>query len=127
MNDEEFRAVSTLEPGARYDHFVKRVADWQWVWVLEDDNGLVAKSDDGGRAFVAVWPHERYAEACATEEWAGAEPSAIEVHEWADERLPRLAEENLMTVVFPTPSHQGFVVPPLGMKEDLEEELSLYE
>jgi hypothetical protein len=32
-----------------------------------------------------------------------------------------------MTVVFPTPEHKGFIVPPLGMKEDIEEELSLYE
>jgi hypothetical protein len=29
--------------------------------------------------------------------------------------------------VFPTCDHQGFIVPPEGMKEDIESELSLYE
>jgi hypothetical protein len=129
MNEQEFRAVSGLPAGERYNHFVKRVADWEWVWALEQEGGggLVQSLDDDGISYLAVWPHPRYAEACAVGEWGGTAPAAIEVHGWVYEFLPQLADEGTMLVVFPTPEHQGFIVPPAGMKEDLESELSLYE
>ena len=129
MNDEEFRAVSALPPGERYNHFVKRVADWEWVWALEqaDGKGLVQAVDDDGVSYLAVWPHPRYAEACAVGDSRGTAPAAIEVHDWAVEILPRLADEGTRLVVFETPGQQGFIVPPEGMKEDIESELSLYE
>jgi hypothetical protein len=127
LKEEEFRAVSALPAGERYNHFVKRVADWESVWLLGDDDGPVALADDEGRDYLAVWPHPRYAEACACDAWSGLGPRPIEVHEWVTEWLPRLAEEGSMTVVFPTPSHQGFVVPPSGMADDLRAELALLE
>jgi hypothetical protein len=34
--------------------------------------------------------------------------------------LPAIAEKGGMLSAFPTPEHQGFIVPPLGMKDDLE-------
>jgi len=128
MNGEEFRAVSALPPGERYNHFVKRVADWEWVWTLEQPGGGLAQSaSDEGVSALAVWPHPRYAEACAEGEWADTVPAGFEVHEWVVELLPKLAADGIMLVVFPTREHQGFIVPPEGMKEDIESELSLYE
>jgi len=128
LNEQEFRAVSALPAGERYNHFVKRVADWEWVWVLEaPEGGLAQAASDEGVPYLAVWPHPHYAEACASDDWSGAKAAAFEVHEWVYEFLPQLAGEGTMLVVFPTPDQQGFVVPPAGMKEDLESELSLYE
>jgi uncharacterized protein DUF2750 len=128
MNDEEFRAVSALPAGERYNHFVKRVADWEWVWTLEEPGGgLVQSVSDEGVSALAVWPHSLYAEACAEGDWAGTVSAGFEVHEWVYELLPKLGTEGLMLVVFPTPEHQGFLVTAEGMKEDIESELSLYE
>jgi uncharacterized protein DUF2750 len=129
MNDEEFRAVSALPPGERYNHFVKRVAEWEWVWALdqEDGEGLVQSVDDDGVSYLAVWPHPRYAEACAVGDWGGTAQAAIEVHDWVVAILPRLAEEGTRLLVFETPNQQGFIVPAEGMKEDIESELSPYE
>ena len=41
MNDQEFSAVNALPAGERYNYLVKRVAEWQWIWLLEDEAGLV--------------------------------------------------------------------------------------
>ena len=129
MNDEEFRAVSALPAGERYNHFVKQVADWEWIWVLEqeDGSGLVQSLDDEGVSYVAVWPHPRYAEACADADRSGTVPAGFEVHEWVLEILPQLAAEGTRLAVFPTREHKGFIVPAEGMREDIESELSLYE
>ena len=112
-----------MTPGERYDELVRRVAETRRIWLLEDDAGLVGSADDDGRRYLAVWPDAASAEACALDEWAGAQPSAMEIRGWLDEALPAIAEKGGMIAAFPTPEHQGFVVPPLGMKEDLEEEL----
>jgi Protein of unknown function (DUF2750) len=127
LNEQEFGAVSALPPGDRYNHFVKRVADWEWVWVLEAPGGGLAQAASDGGPYLAVWPHPRYAEACASDDWSGTKPAAFEVHKWVNEFLPQLVAEGTMLVVFPTPEHQGFIVPPEGMKHDIEAELSLYE
>ena len=95
--------------------------------MLEDDAGLAGSADDGGRRYLPVWPHARYAETAATGEWAGTKPGAVEIHEWVDEMLPGIAEKDGMIAAFPTEGDQGYIVPPLGMKADLEQELSLYE
>ena len=105
--------MSGLPPGERYNHFVKRVADWEWVWALEQpDGGLVQSTSDDGVAHLALWPHPRYAEACAEGDWAGTVPAGFEVHDWVVELLPKLAADGIMLAVFPTPEHQGFIVPP---------------
>jgi Protein of unknown function (DUF2750) len=58
---------------------------------------------------------------------AGTKAGAVEIHEWVDEVLPGIAEKDGMIAAFPTAADQGYIVPPLGMKADLEQELSLYE
>lgn len=113
-----------MTPGERYDYLVRRVAEMRQIWLLEDDAGLVGQADDEGRRYLAVWPDARSAQACAVDEWAGAQPSAMDVQAWIAEALPAIAEKDGMISAFPTPEHQGFIVPALGMKEDLEEELA---
>lgn len=54
-------------------------------------------------------------------------PAAVEIHPWVEESLLGDAEKRGMISAFPTPGHQGFVVPSTGMKADIEEELTLYE
>ena len=44
LSEQEFDAVSALPAGERYNHFVKRVVDWEWVWVLEGPDGGLASS-----------------------------------------------------------------------------------
>ncbi|MEX0674297.1 MAG: DUF2750 domain-containing protein [Gaiellaceae bacterium] len=112
-----------MTPGERYDYLVRHVAETGRIWLLEDDAGLVGQADDEGRRYLAVWPDSASAEACAVDEWADAKANAMELNAWIEEALPAIAETGGMLSAFPTPDHQGFIVPPLGMKADLEEEL----
>ena len=112
-----------MTPGERYDYLVCHVAETGRIWLLEDEAGLVGQADDEGRRYLAVWPDSASAEACAVEEWVGATPSAMELTAWIEGALPAIAEKGGMLSAFPTLEHQGFIVPPLGMKEDLEDAL----
>lgn len=127
VNDKELSAVISLTASERYSYLVKKVADAERLWSLGDASGWVLMSDDQGKELVPVWPHERYAEACATGTWAGAVPQPIELLKWMENWLPGLVRDGRQVAAFPTPENKGMVVSPSQMKDDLEEELLNYE
>ena len=127
INDKEFDAVSGLPFQRRYEYFVKRVADWETVWSLVKDAGWVLVGDSECHEVVPVWPHERYAAACAIDGWAGALPRSIRLDDWLNKWLPGIERDQRLVVVFMTPGSKGAVVTVEALKADLEEELRNYE
>jgi hypothetical protein len=65
INQQEQASVLALAPEQRYEHFVKRVADWRELWVLLNKEGLCLLGDEEGHEILPVWPHEVYARVCA--------------------------------------------------------------
>jgi hypothetical protein len=112
---------------ARFKHFISRAADCERLWGLRDATGWVALADDTGVPGFPVWPHPDYAQACATETWAGSFPAEIDVHEFTDEWLPNMAEQEVSVAVFPTPSMKGVWMKPEKLQRYLAEELRRYE
>ena len=76
VKDQEFVAVTALTAPARYSHFIEQVADWEIVWSLRGQDGWVLAAADDGQLLAPVWPHSRYAEACANGDWSNAAPEA---------------------------------------------------
>ena len=106
---------------------MKRVADWQEIWSLANVEGWVLYGDKSGQELVPVWPHPRFAEACAQGEWSDCEPRLIELDEWLDQWTPGMIEDKRLVVVFPTPDMRSTVVTPERLEADLRAELSLIE
>jgi hypothetical protein len=84
MHDKEFESVLSLPGSQRYTYFIKRVAAWEKIWGLASDNIWAVASGEDGHELFPVWPHERYAAACASKEWAGKEPCAIALTDWME-------------------------------------------
>jgi hypothetical protein len=127
INDHQLRAVSALPAAERYGHFIRQVADWREVWSLRDQSGWALVADDLGRECLPVWPHARYAEAIATDEFATSHPQAIALDAFIDEWLPRLERDGKLLAVFPTKAGRGVVVPAEKLRADLEQESAQYE
>jgi hypothetical protein len=127
MHDKEFESVLSLSGSRRYEYFIKKVADWETVWSLKNEEGWVLARDDQGHEVIPVWPHERFALACTAGNWAECEPSPIDIAAWLERWIPGALRDRRLVAVFPTPSDRGVVVSPDRLKEDLERELSLYE
>src|SRR5262245_44195609 len=107
VSDREFASVSALPGPERYSHFVGQVADWGEVWSLRGPDGWVLAGDDDGKPYMPVWPHARYADACAVDAWAGAKPEAIPMERWLTAWLPGLSRDGHRVSVFPLPSGVG--------------------
>lgn len=119
MSDREFVAVCALPGPDRYAHFVEQVADWGEVWSLRGPDGWVLAAGEDGQPVVPVWPHARYAEACAVGGWTGASPEAIPLDRWVAAWLPGLARDERGVAVFPVPSGSGMLVDPEQLAADL--------
>ena len=126
VSDQEFKAVIALPGPARYEHLVKRIADAEEVWSLRGADGWVLASDEG-RELVPIWPHPRYAEACAVGDWAGTEPASISLEDWAADWLTDMESDGRAVSAFPTPDGRTVVVDPAQFSADLEAELENYE
>src|SRR5262245_5606365 len=124
LSEKEIEGVLSAEGPTRYEHFVKQVADWQLVWGLRQDDGWVSMGLSNDEP---AWPHEAYAQLCATEVWASAKPTSIEVHEWIESWLPGLRKDGSQIAVFPTPEGRGVLVDPAKLRADIEQELSRLE
>jgi hypothetical protein len=124
LSGREFDSVLSLPARQRYEYFVKRAASHAALWSLHGEDGWVIAEGDDGSAYFPVWPHRRYAEACAYGPWAGEPARAIDVDEWVVAWTPKLMEDGLRVAVFQTPDDEGSAVSPERLKRDLERELS---
>ena len=126
VSDQQLASVLALSGPERYAHLIKRVADEKEIWSLRGEGGWIL-AGEAGRELVPVWPHPRYASACTTGDWAGAEPAAIPLDEWLAAWLPGLERDGRAVAVFPTPGGKGVVVEATRLRADLEAELSRYD
>ena len=61
MHDKEYETVLTLPGEERYAYLVKRVADWELVWSLADDDDWALAADGEGHELVLAWHQKRFA------------------------------------------------------------------
>lgn len=119
ISDPEFINVSALPGPGRYSHFIFQVADWAEVWGLRGADGWVLAADDEGHPLMPVWPHERYAAACATGDWSNTVPEAISLERWLVAWAPGLARDGRRVAVFPLPAGAGVAVDAERLAADL--------
>ena len=126
VNDREFESVLALPASHRYEYFIKRAASHGALWGLHGAEGWVIAEDEDGAKHFPVWPHPRFAEACADGPWVDESAHSIDVDEWVEAWTPQLIRDGLRVAVFQTPADEGSGVSPERLKRDLEQELSLF-
>jgi hypothetical protein len=127
VNEAEFAAVLALPGPDRYSYFIGQVADWDEVWGLRGPDGWALAADDNGLQLMPVWPHARFAEACAAGEWADSLPEAIPLDRWIEAWLTGLTRDHCGVAVFPVPGGVGVPVGAERLAADLSEALKQYE
>lgn len=103
LEETEFERLTGAPAEDQYSYFVERCIDTGQVWALVDgeDNWAAFGSPDEG-ILLCVWPHPRFAEACAYGDWERREPVPVAVDVFIDDVLPDLIREGTLVAVFPT-------------------------
>ena len=111
MKPQEFENILKLGPNERYEYFIKKVADWQEVWGLWDE-GWALYGDEQKKEWLPFWPHSRYAEVCATDDWEKYKPKMITLDDWLNKWLPGIEKDRAQIAIFPTPTGKSATVNP---------------
>ena len=126
INRREFESVCALAPQRRFEHFVKRVADWEEVWGLKNGKGWVLLATPDGEEVAPFWPHPDYAQACAVDEWEDCAPALIGLAAFLERWVPGLARDGRFVSVFATPGSPGILAAADVLKKALEEEIEAH-
>ncbi|MBO6824549.1 MAG: DUF2750 domain-containing protein, partial [Pseudomonadales bacterium] len=57
ITEEEYEAVLKTSSQIRFEHFVKKVADWEQVWSVRNDEGWLVPVAPEGFEYFPLWPH----------------------------------------------------------------------
>jgi hypothetical protein len=126
LNSKEIESVIKLEARKRYKYFLNRAADNALVWGLYD-TGWVVATDEQDNSLFPVWPAKEYAQLCSQENWEGAFPKSIEIHEFMEDFLKNIIRNCMLVAVFYTPAEKGIILDPKVLYDDLFKALSRIE
>ena len=127
MHPKQLENVFALTSKQRYEHFISKVCDWEELWILEDNNKdflIITPQED--LAYLPVWPHADYALAFH-EIYPSLKPSRVELDSFLETWLPNLNNDGLKVGVLPNLGTTVWIIDPLDLKAELENELQQYE
>jgi hypothetical protein len=127
ISDKELQSVSSLGPFDRYRHFIKRIADFGELWLLQNDRGDYALSQIEDKVVLSVWSAPEYIQSCENAGWEGYAPTVINIDDLNDTLAPLIIKKGYLIDVFPVNNKSGFVVTLDEFIHDLNTELSNYE
>jgi len=125
MKEGNIKNVTGMSSEDRYDYLVSKVAGFEQIWCLRDDEGWALMGNEDATLF-PVWPEEKFAKLCATDEWINYTSIMVNLYDFMEKLSPKLQEDNVYIVVFPTPEDTGLIQNPVDFTYALEEECELY-
>jgi len=127
MNDAQLNAVLALPDEQRYQHFVAKVADWQELWGVRNDDGWLVPAMPEGVEYFPVWPHPEYAQKTADKNFPGHTAEELDFDTWMESMLIAFAEDNVKVAVFPNMEWRCVLADAGQLREDIRVESEQYE
>lgn len=127
INQAQFDSVTALSSADRSSHFVAKVADWQQLWAVKNDEGWLVPITPDGLEYFPVWPHPDYAQKIADENFPGHVAVEISLEEFLSRWLPTCEKDNVKIAVFPNKEWVFWVMEPRDLADCFMGEASHYE
>lgn len=128
MNLKEIENVSKLEPQKRYQYFIKKIADFEELWTITDNEGYYVINEIDGKLMFSLWPQEEYVKHfLKSADWSDCEICSISLEELESDIYKFIEKENFLVNVFPVNGKSGFVVNLEELKRDLALELDKFD
>ena len=125
LNNLEINNVISLKPLERYKYFIKKVADFEELWVLLDSKGNHALSCLEDKTFISIWSHYPYLKTCLNDEWSKFFPTKITLDDFESNVIDYMEDDYLLNI-FPVNNKSGFIVTLKEFIRDLNDELDKY-
>lgn len=123
MNQKEIDNVILLQPFERYQYTINKVADWEELFTLVDENNDYVLSELDEHKLFPIWSAKEFAELCKTNGWESYEIKKLSLDDLENEIINFITEKKCLINVFPVNENTGFVVSLKEFIRDLNEEL----
>ncbi len=127
MNEKQFESVQSLDSNARFQHFVSKVADWEQLWAVKNDEGWLVPVAPEGFEYFPVWPHPEYAQKITDLNFPGHKAEEISLQEFLSHWLPLLQDDDVKVAVFPNREWTFWCIEADDLMAELVEEMRQYE
>ncbi len=127
MNEKQFESVQSLDSNARFQHFVSKIADWEQLWTVKNDEGWLVPVAPEGFEYFPVWPHPEYAQKITDLNFPGHKAEEISLQEFLSHWLPLLQYDDVKVAVFPNREWTFWCIEADDLMAELVEEMRQYE
>ena len=127
INPQQYESVLALSSADRSSHFVGKVADWEQLWGVKNDEGWLVPITDEQLEYFPVWPHPEFAQNIADENFPGHHAEEISLEAFLFEWLPTFETDNVKVAVFPNQEWILWIMEPSDLAECLRDEVAKYE
>lgn len=125
LDNEEFKHLLSLNNEERLAHAIDKIADWEEVWSICDDQGWLVQASEN-RQYISLWPHPRFVEDAVTRYFPAYRAEEIDFELLLDQWLPLLKQENISIAVLPDQHWQSVLLPAAEFEQRLLEALKQY-
>ncbi|SFW81812.1 DUF2750 domain-containing protein [Chitinophaga sancti] len=126
ISEKEINALINQDANIRFEYTVKRIADFELVWVIEKAEKFILLGDNFGNYIFPIWPFKEFAEIFCVGEYADCRVSSIPLDEFLEVDIPHFREQGFKMSLFPLSTGKGGVVDIEMFLGVLGEELDKY-
>lgn len=126
MNQQKINNIFALDSKERYGYLLRRVADFETIYVIADNEDKYVMIGSNDLSVIPVWPEKEFAELFLTNSWKNYKVVEYDIHDFM-EWLTDLEKENVDLAGFPNADFNTVQVSAVDMKNHLLFELSQYE
>lgn len=127
INEQEILNVSGLDPEERYQYFIKRICDWEVIWVMyNEESGYALNVDTLDQKYLYLFPNETFTQLYinADVEFHEFQPTRIDLHEFKDSLVAKFKAKGVhLALVFPVANGYGLNVELDTICKNIDEEI----
>tara|TARA_R110002050_G_scaffold298997_1_gene463474 strand:+ start:24 stop:404 length:381 start_codon:yes stop_codon:yes gene_type:complete len=126
MHNKQLETVFKLEPKERYGYLIRKVADFEQVFLIADKEGNYVTCGTEDKMIIPIWPELEFAQELIKSEWKNCVVKMVELNKFMD-WLDKLETENYLVGGFPNQKLNSIIVKPIEIKNHLIFECQQYE
>ena len=126
MHIKQLESVFKLESKERYGYLIRKVADFEQVFLIEDKKGNYVTCGNNNEIIIPIWPELEFAQELIKKEWKKCVIKKVPLSDFIN-WMDKLETENYLIGGFPNLKLNSIVVKPIEIKNHLIFESQQYE
>lgn len=123
----EMETVLQQDSRVQFEYFIKRVADFEEIWIISDTNGMVLLEAEKNKFVLPVWPFKEYADLYRKEGNQECKLEAVSIYDFLEEELVSLSENGYDLAIMPIHNKPSIIVNSKVFEKAIKTEMEKYE